>query len=618
MKAAIYSERQLDHPLSIEANQYSLNQLEHHELNAYDAVLVVGSGKVDEETALSVPVIEKLWRYVEQGGRLYAELISAFDFPSSRLFGWKQDFPKSRRTLEKLRVALKDASLPQGALLEWEGAMAYGFSIHTETWLDFGAFRQTRESGEDDGTSAFPGLLSKKMGKGLVVYSAFSLLSRPHGTVLRPHWLWNQVLAKLSQATGIPLAGLDPIIRTGADKPAEEAVRRNAQWFLRSGMLPEEDGSTGVYENVHSVTARVSPDRRPDCHAHTALMMHLYSRYTKDPSWSERAHRLLQYLFDQGYQDMNPESETFGFFKWYQFPGERPDQIFTDDNAWVCFVLLYLYRRTGKEEYKRRGMAVAQALLSTQHETGLRPNMLIGAEMEAKGAAQASAEHAASFNPHFESIAHAAFLQAYLVSQDSAYLDTAMRGSLALLERMGELKFMYSRTSGLSRFLLPLGYLSRKDPTGRIRQGLDEVTHYLLSHLHSLGGIEEADNPDPERFGQEDTGVFLYNGEEIADQLYTNNFLLMNAWEAWKATREDKYAELYQNLSRFLCGIQIESPNPLFDGGWMRAYDLRHREYFGNNGDTGWGPYCMESGWTNAITSAGLLLGLLDESVFDE
>lgn len=54
-----------------------------------------------------------------------------------------------------------------------------------------------------------------------------------------------------------------------------------------------------------------------------------------------------------------------------------------------------------------------------------------------------------------------------------------------------------------------------------------------------------------------------------------------------------------------------------YDGGWMRAFDMKRNEYLGNNGDTGWGPYCMESGWTNAITTAGLLLGLVDESIFD-
>lgn len=132
-----------------------------------------------------------------------------------------------------------------------------------------------------------------------------------------------------------------------------------------------------------------------------------------------------------------------------------------------------------------------------------------------------------------------------------------------------------------------------------------------------MGGIEEADNPDPDRFGKEDAGVYIHNGEGIADQLYTNNFLLMNAWEVWKATGDERFKTFYDRLSGFLCGIQISDADSRYHGGWMRAFDLRHGEYFGNNGDTGWGPYCLESGWTQAIISAGLPLGLLNESLFE-
>jgi hypothetical protein len=259
----------------------------------------------------------------------------------------------------------------------------------------------------------------------------------------------------------------------------------------------------------------------------------------------------------------------------------------------------------------------AEALLDTQNpETGLRPNVISGAQLREMGRKRVSEQLEASLNPHFESIAHAAFIQAYLVTGERAYLDAALKGTLYMLRNRDKMRFMYSRTSGLSRFVLPLGFLARHDESGTIAKGLEETIDYLLARQHASGGIEEADNPDPDRFGQEDTGVFRHNGEGIADQLYTNNFLLMNAWEAWKATGSIKYYELYRKLAGYLCRIQIRSPEPRFHGGWMRAYDLRNGEYFGNNGDTGWGPYCMESGWTNAIVSAGLLLGLMDESIF--
>ena len=129
--------------------------------------------------------------------------------------------------------------------------------------------------------------------------------------------------------------------------------------------------------------------------------------------------------------------------------GEYPHQLFTDDNAWVCFVLLYLYRKTGNELYRERGMLVAKGLLSTQRQDGLRSNMFTRtqlAELGNEGATKAEP----SLNPHFESITHAAFIQAYLVTGENAYLEKALIGSRTLLAKWDELKFMYSRTSGVA------------------------------------------------------------------------------------------------------------------------------------------------------------------------
>ncbi|GAB2693741.1 hypothetical protein ACFQWB_02645 [Paenibacillus thermoaerophilus] len=618
MKIAIAAQKPLDR-LPVEgADTITFQQLEETELARYEAVLLIGDDSLDRETALSREQSEALWRYVRGGGKLYAELIAAFDFPSSRLFGWKQDFPKSRRTLEKLRATeAAESGLRAGSLLEWEGAMAYGFAVNSEVWLEFGAFQETYASPPGQTTvRTHPALTVRELGEGLAVYAAFPLFGGADAAPLRPYGRWAALIDALSSRTGIPFrvwpAAMAP---SGGDSP-EQAVRRAASWFVRSGMLPRSDGSQGVFENIHSVTGRLSPDLRPDCHAHAALMYYLLGKWSGDASYEEISHGLLQSLFDGGYQDMDPYSASYGLFKWYQFPEEKPDQMFTDDNSWVCLALLYLYRRTGREEYRRRGLLVAEALLETQHPNGLRSKVL-EAGLRETGRARAASELDVSWNPHFESIAHAAFIQAYLVTGRQVYLDTAIRGTLTLLDHPERLQFMYSRTSGLSRLLLPLPYLAKHDPSGRIRRGLEETADYLLAHQHASGAVEEADNPDPERFGLEDAGVFIRNGEGIADQLYTNNFLLMNVWEAWKHTGERRYEQWYRELASFLCRIQIASDDPRYDGGWMRAFSLPLDEYFGNNGDTGWGPYCMESGWTNALIPFGLLLGLTGDSIFE-
>lgn len=584
-------------------------------LEDYGRLILIGSRSLDQPSSLTKEVCARLWSFAERGGVIYAEMVEAFDFPSSRLFGWKQDFPSSRRTIEKLRSVKALSGLAEGALLEWSGGMMRGFTFDTDIMLTLGVYQETHIS-PGYGENEIPGLMLRRLGEGMVVYAAFSLFGCPLAETLRPYGSWTSFIQELADLTGIPLHMWPAVIRLEQGRDSGRAVDNSVEWFLRSGMLPSRDGSQGVYENIHSVTAVLSPDRRPDCHAHTALMLYLYGTWKKEPGWISASEGLFQHLFDNGYQDMDPESASYGFFKWYDFPGEYPVQLFTDDNAWVCFVLLYLYRRTGSKHYLERGMLVAEGLLATQGPKGLRPKMLTRGQLEELGR-EGAAQLEPCYNPHFESITHAAFIQAYLVTGREEYLETAIKGTKTLLAMWDELDFMYSRTSGLTRLLLPLGFLTKYDPGGEIEAGLRRIIDYLDSHQHACGGIEEADNPDPGRFGLEDAGVYIYNGEGIADQLYTNNFLVMNSWEAWKATGRASDRKLHGEVAGFMRSIQIRSGDKRYNGGWMRAFDMEKGEYFGNNGDTGWGPYCMESGWTNAITSAGLLLELLDESLFE-
>ncbi|MFA6815311.1 MAG: hypothetical protein WCS73_03360, partial [Lentisphaeria bacterium] len=39
--------------------------------------------------------------------------------------------------------------------------------------------------------------------------------------------------------------------------------------------------------------------------------------------------------------------------------------------------------------------------------------------------------------------------------------------------------------------------------------------------------------------------------------------------------------------------------HPYLDGCWLRGFDDELWEFFGSSADTGWGAWCVESGWTN-------------------
>src|SRR5690606_16715487 len=139
-------------------------------------------------------------------------------------------------------------------------------------------------------------------------------------------------------------------------------------------------------------------------------------------------------------------------------------------------------RKTGNNRFLESGMRIAEALFATQHADGLRSNCLSGSSLRERGLA-AAADRPASMNPHFESIAHAAYIQAYLVSGVRKFKDLAVKGSLHLLRNPERLTFMYSRTSGMNRFVLPAAYFAGvHGPMSEIDAGLNETLRYLASH----------------------------------------------------------------------------------------------------------------------------------------
>ncbi|WP_404404840.1 hypothetical protein [Jeotgalibacillus malaysiensis] len=589
---------------------WPLNKLKDFKFTDVDAIALIGSGEeiIDDE------VISALWKFTEGGGSLYAENLAVFDFPSSRLFGFKQDFSPLDRTTEKLVVEQELCDELKGYLLEWKGTYQKGYCTTGIPLLSVGVFKDTHRNLSR--IRNLPALTLHLLGKGRVVYSAFPLFGQTSFLAYRPNHLWNRTLKKVSEKAGIEFPAINNPLKRSGSTP-DESIERVNDWFIKSGIMPQINGAEGIYENIHSFFQQVSKDKRPDCHAQSAIMFYLYGKYKNDASSKERAFQLIHYLIREGYQDTDPSSASFGFWKWFQYPGALPEDMFTDDNSWVTIALLFLYKETGIEIFREKGMLTAQALLRTQHENGLRPENYKGSLLRSQGEHYMNSLQV-SMNPHFESIAHTAFLLAYQVSGDDRFLNTAYKGTVYLLEHLDEMKWMYSKTSAYARFSLAISGLLKFRDDEKLRNGLSHVMNYLISHQHSSGGVEEADNPDPERYGYEDTGVYIYNGEGIADLLYTNNFMLMNVWEAWKQTGNEQYFEFYRKLRDFLVNVQVESESSLYHGGWMRAYDLNHGEYFGNNGDTGWGPYCMESGWTNGLIGTGLLLSKMNISLFDD
>ena len=81
-------------------------------------------------------------------------------------------------------------------------------------------------------------------------------------------------------------------------------------------------------------------------------------------------------------------------------------------------------------------------------------------------------------------------------------------------------------------------------------------------------------------------------------------------------TGEKRFAELWNVTASFMMKAQIHSDNKLLDGAWARAFDMNRSENYGIPHDVGWGPYCIESGWTVGEILMGLQFMQLAEKKY--
>ncbi|HLU99745.1 MAG TPA: hypothetical protein VKZ59_00675, partial [Acidobacteriota bacterium] len=397
------------------------------------------------------------------------------------------------------------------------------------------------------------------------------------------------------------------------------ALDRTMQWFRESGLLLEPDGSRGILEGFDSINLNLQDWIRTDCTAQAGLTFYLYGRLVGEPEWEEKGENLLQFLMREGYQDMDQTRPTFGFWKWGEDLTEHPSVIYTEDNSWAAYAMLRMYQLTGKADYLNRGLATVNGFLETQTPSGLRLRRMEG-DLLLKNGRDWYAKHGQpSIDPHYVSNGDIAVLLAYEITGDQKYLDSARRSIDALIEVFPnfETRTALTRATQYVRFVSSPALLYRYTGEDRYLEVMNEVLGEIRKRQVRNGAIPEWGTFRPENFGDEGP-VITREGEPISDQLYTTNFAMLNLQLICSVLGTQEACDSFQGLADYLSRIQLESTDRKTNGAWNRAFDLKRWEPFGNNSDPYWGPYAIESGWTNTLISIALMDYLEERNPFSE
>jgi hypothetical protein len=382
------------------------------------------------------------------------------------------------------------------------------------------------------------------------------------------------------------------------------ALDNNIRWFEQSGVLLRPDGSLGVAEwisgpdiegNRISFGKRqgFSPERA-DCVFESALAFWLYGKVAASERHRTTGRNMLFNIMD--FQRLSVNDAFYGL--WYTRGREGP--VFQDDEAWAIMGSLAGYRFTREPMFMHRGRMAADA----------------AATVFAKGAPKAAeAADPAHPRPSDRGQMIAAWLCVYGITGERAFLDLALSALRELIKSFPESSASVpSHTSESARFLLPLALACAYCDDRGFLNALREQAEYLASRMVPCGAIQEQGVFTGSKVQGGDLSLIHDSSEPISDQLYTTSFAAMNLWIAYKATGDAFYRDNFYRVTDFLVRIQIESPDPTINGGWMRGFDYSLWEYYGSNADQSWTAYCLETGWCNAIIDLALELHLLDDS----
>ena len=483
--------------------------------------------------------------------------------------------------------------------------------------------------------------------------------------------VWQALLAKLLPHEKDIQLTWTPTVHPTYDKqeplPADAeftAFRRGARWYLKSGLLltakTEEvtrlaaaesevtnhkpfanqvgDGSLGMLEGFDSGilpdgSQKVRVILRSDCISESAMALGMAGDVLGDEEMSSIAKNLQEYLYERSgavHGDRgDPEHASYGMIAWGMTNKAWLRSNYGDDIARVILATLSTESTTNDQRWTPYVSRAVISNLRSSGPYGYKPANITQDSFNQHDWTHFFQQSTVHLAPHFQSYIWACYLAAYDQTGDEILLQRAKTGIRVMMSQYPD---EWRWTNGLqqerARMLLPLAWLVRVEDSTEHRQWLRQIAEDVIACQDASGAIREElgqldhggfpPHRDNDSFGAHEAPLIHENGEPVSDLLYTTNFAFLGLHEAAAATGDPFYQDAEDKLAKFLCRIQTSSEvHPELDGAWMRAFDFHRWEYWGSNGDAGWGAWSIESGWTQGWIVTVLGLRLQKTSLWD-
>ena len=378
---------------------------------------------------------------------------------------------------------------------------------------------------------------------------------------------------------------------------------------LLSNYLITPDGAYGIREGL---SHNIAPDGartmasyvRADCCGEAAGVF-LFSG-------SENGACIADNLLSLCYGPLTIHEGDFkGMMRWTE---EAWNVCYQDDVARAVLSSLLAAYFGVTDKYSAPACEALEFLCKTSAKDGLRPARTDVLEfLRDKKSPLTIAELENGYaSAHYNAYYSAALLLAYLLNGNEDFKAVGIRGLETLISLYPDTVREHSETSELCRLMLPLSILYKVSGEERHKEMLYRVFNDLQKYRHKSGGYAEWDSGYKAACFNNAGGecsLLAKNGDPVADLLYSLNWLPLGFAFAYHVTEDKEFFSAFESICRFFAKTQLVSDDPLIDGAWCRGIDLNRLEPYGIPHDVGWGPCCIETGWTVAEIALGMLVG---------
>ena len=578
----------------------------------FDALCLLG-GNEEKPAVYDAPVRYAIEKMRELGKPVFAEFVSAIGGSSEngitetthhRLVYSPSNFPISK--------------LPAGAVLDDHNndCITYIFRNHAKhpilTCHDYVCAHDLIEMSDED---AEKGIWALWWLDNATLLCAFRICNFRRAR-LSPSDYWKPIISAIISflaGENVDPAFKEPVcdyknVTVSSAADTDEAVTRAIKWFKNANML-KNGGKGGAFEGFsHHIkaidgTQKRADTIRTDCTAETGGVFLFDALLRKNNESKNIADDLFKFCFD--WMQVK-DGEHKGMIRWSEVAWET---CYQDDVARAVLPLLMQQYINGEVPYFEQIKEGLTYLMDTTGEDGLRVSRTDCCKLDNKKRDELKRVGVGIPCAHHNAYYLAMLLLAYRAGADKRFLEIGEKGLCSIMATYPNTLRETSETEENCRLVLPLSILYEVTNNEKYYGWLNTVLDNLALRRHECGGYAEWDTDYQAKCARNHTGecaLLANNGDPVADLLYSNNWLPLAFAHAYMVTGEERFYKLWCDIASFLLSCQIHSDDPLLDGAWSRAFDMRHREANGVPHDIGWAPCCIETGWTMGQILMGL------------